>query len=163
MKSCWAVGLVLLLSVCGSAQNATRIDGRQHPQLIPDNAAYRTVFLMHSHFETQQAATRSEQFHALIGFAAADHQAYDEVLRNFRQQYDHQVESHNAFVDSASSSSSIQEIREEVSNARKSLSMLVETARAEMAARMTKEGTAKLDAFVQSEKTRMVVGVRSAQ
>jgi hypothetical protein len=41
--------------------------------------------------------------------------------------------------------------------------MLVETARAEMAARMTKEGTAKLDAFVQSEKIHMVVGVRSAQ
>ena len=97
MKSCWALGLVLLAVCCGFAQNATRIDGRQHPQLIPDNAAYRTVFLMHSHFETQQATTRSEQFHALIGFTAADHQAYDEVLRDFRQEYDHQVERHNAF------------------------------------------------------------------
>jgi hypothetical protein len=60
MKVRLLLGLLLLGVCCGSAQTATRIDGRQHPELIPDNAAYRSVFMMQSHFETSQAAARSE-------------------------------------------------------------------------------------------------------
>ena len=85
MKMRWLIEMLLLAACCGFTQTATRIDGRQHPELIPDTAAYRSVFLMQSHFETTEALTRSEQLHGNIGFAAADHQLYDEVLKNFRQ------------------------------------------------------------------------------
>ena len=77
MKIRWIFGVLFLGACCGLAQTATRIDGRQHPELIPDNAAYRSVFMMQSHFETTEAAARSEQLQANIGLTAADHQLYD--------------------------------------------------------------------------------------
>ena len=41
MKVFWT-GLLLFSCVgLGFAQSATRIDGRHHPELIPDNSAYR--------------------------------------------------------------------------------------------------------------------------
>jgi hypothetical protein len=163
MKLYWAVGLVLLAASCGLAQDATRIDGRQHPELIPDNAAYRSVFLMHSHFQTQEETSRSEQFHARIGYTAADHQVYDELLRNFRQQYEILMRTHNAFVDGNVSAASVGDLQKEVSETRQSLSRLVEAARTQLASGMSQAGLAKLDAFVQSEKTHMVMGARSAQ
>ena len=99
MKVRWLIGMLLLGACCGFGQTATRIDGRQHPELIPDNAAYRSVFLMHSHFETTEAAARSEQLQGNIGLTAADHQLYDQALKNFRQQYEMLVQTHNSFVD----------------------------------------------------------------
>lgn len=73
MKMRWIMGMLLLAACCGFSQTATRIDGRQHPELIPDNAAYRSVFMMQSHFETAEAAARSEQLQRNIGLTAADH------------------------------------------------------------------------------------------
>jgi hypothetical protein len=163
MKTCWAAGLVLLASCCAFAQNATRIDGRLHPELISDNSAYRAVFLMHSHFATETETARSEQFHANIGLGVGDHQIYDEILKGFRDQYEVLVGTHNAFIDSNTSSASIADLQTEVSDTRQSLSRLVETARTQLAAGMSTTGIAKLDAFVQSQKTHIVVGVRSAQ
>jgi hypothetical protein len=87
MRVRWLIGVLLLSACCGIAQTATRIDGRQHPELIPDNAAYRSVFMMQSHFETSEAAARSEQLQGNIGLTAADRQLYEDVLKNFRQQY----------------------------------------------------------------------------
>lgn len=158
-----AAGLVLLAISCGFAQSPTRIDGRQHPELIPDNAAYRAVFLMHSHFETPEAIARSEQFHTMISFTAADHQLYDEALRNFRQQYEALIQTHNSFVDSNTASAGIGDLQKEASLSRQSISTLVEAARTQLAVGMSKEGLVRLDIFVQSAKTHMVVGVRSGQ
>ena len=163
MKVRWLIGVLLLGVCCGVAQTATRIDGRQHPELIPDNAAYRSVFMMQSHFETSAATARSEQLQGNIGLTAADHQLYDEVLRNFRQQYEMLIQTHNAFVDANTASATVADLQKEVSNTRQSISRLVEATRSQLAAGLSKEGLAKLDAFVQSEKTHMVVGVRSGQ
>jgi hypothetical protein len=96
-------GFVFLVAVCGFAQKPTRIDGRTHPELIPDNAAYRAVFLMHSHFAAPEETVRSEQFHARLALTAGDHEAYDQILKDFRLQYENLVQAHNAFVDSGSS------------------------------------------------------------
>jgi hypothetical protein len=162
MKVLSAVFLLLgALSLAG-AQDATRIDGRQHPELIPDVAAYRAVLLMHSHFETEEDTARTEQLHNRIGLSPADHQIYDEVLKHLRQQYDSRVGIHDASVDSLSNAS-IQEMRDEASAVRKSLSALVEPAGTELGARMTTQGVARLGAFVESEKTHMIVGLRSMQ
>ena len=162
MEKFWAAGLLLLAAACGVAQNATRIDGRHHPELIPDKAAYRAVLLMQSHFATTEEIARSEQFHSRLGLTAADHTAYDQILVDFRQQYDNLVRTHDKFIDS-SASSSIEDMRQEIASFRQSLSALVQSVRNQLAAQMSKEGLARLDAFIQSEKAHMVVGTRSAQ
>ncbi len=163
MKIRLLLGLLLLGVCCGSAQTATRIDGRQHPELIPDNAAYRSVFLMQSHFETAEATARSNQLQNNIGLSAADRQLYLQTLKNFRQQYEILTNTHNAFVDANTASASIADLQKEVSGTRQSLSRLVEATRAQLTAGLSKQGTAQLDAFVQSEKAHMVVGVRSGE
>ena len=88
MKRILAFALILLGASFLPAQQLTRIDGMQHPELIPDKAARRAIFLMHSHFSTNQENTRSEQLHANIGLTVADHEVYDQILRDFRRQYD---------------------------------------------------------------------------
>jgi hypothetical protein len=163
MKLRRLIGMLLLGACCGIAQTATRIDGRQHPELIPDNAAYRSVFMMQSHFETSEAAARSEQLQGNIGLTPADHQLYDEVLKNFRQQYEMLIQTHNTFVDANTASASVADLQKEVSDTRQSISRLVEATPAQLAAGLSKEGLATLDAFVQSQKTQMVVGIRSGQ
>ena len=90
MKVSLACG-ILVSSTLGLAQAPTRIDGRVHPELIPDNAAYRAVLLMHSHFATPEETTRSEQLHTRFAFSDADHQVYDQILRDFRLQYENLV------------------------------------------------------------------------
>jgi len=154
--------ILCLFAVSGFAQNATRIDGRQHPELIPDTAAYRAVFLMHSHSATPQEIARSEQFHARIALSRIDHYAYEQALATFRQHFDGLVAAHNAFVD-ASASVSIDDMKQEGAAFKQSLSALVQQTRNQLASVMTNDGLAKLDAFVQSEKAHMTVGVRSQQ
>jgi hypothetical protein len=163
MKVGWLIGMLLLTVCCGFGQTATRIDGRQHPELIPDNAAYRSVFLMQSHFETAEAAARSEQLQGNIGLTAADHQLYIQAPKNFRQQYKALISTHNAFVDANTASATVADLQKEASETRQSISRLVEATRAQLAAGLSKEGAAKLNGFVQSRKTQMVVGVRSGQ
>jgi hypothetical protein len=94
---------------------------------------------------------------------ATDRQIYLETLKVFRQQYEIVINTHNAFVDANTSSASVADLQKEVSSTRQSLSRLVEATRAQLAAGFSKEGAAKFDAFVQSEKVHMVVGVRSGQ
>lgn len=163
MKVRWLIGVLLLTACCSFAQTATHIDGQQHPELIPDNAAYRSVFLMQSHFETAEAVTRSEQLHGNIRLSAADHQLYDEILKSFHQQYEILISTHNAFVDANIASATAADLRKELSDTRQAISRLVEATRAQLSAGLSREGLATLDAFVQSEKTHMVVGTRSAQ
>jgi hypothetical protein len=112
---------------------------------------------MHSHFATEAEIARSEQLHANLGLTTADHQVYDRLLKDFRLQYDNLAQAHNAFIDSASSATT-DDIRGEMAGLRQSQSILVQTTRAQLAARLSKEGLAKLDAFVQLEKTHMIVG-----
>jgi hypothetical protein len=163
MRLRWFIGMLLLTAGCALAQTATRIDGRQHPELIPDTAAYRSVFLMQSHFDTAEMAARSEQLQGNIGLSASDHQLYLQTLKTFRQQYEILINTHNAFVDAKTASATIADLQQEVSGTRQAISRLVEATRAQLAAGLSKPGVAKLDAFVQSEKTHMVVGVRSGQ
>ena len=119
--------------------------------------------MMQSHFETSEAAARSEQLQGNIRLTPADRQVYDEALKNFRQQYETLINTHNAFIDANTASAAVPELQKEVSETRQSISRLVEATRAQLAAGLSKEGAAKLDAFVQSQKTQMVVGVRSGQ
>lgn len=165
MISRWVISLsIIIMTACfGLAQNATRIDGRRHPELIPDTAAFRAVLLLHSHFEMPEVAQRSEQFHAKVSLNAADHTTYDQVLRKFRQEYESLLRAHESFIDANISSASITDLQEEANDTRQALSGLVEATRAQLATRLSANGFAKLDDFVQTEKTHMVVGVRGAQ
>lgn len=162
MKLLWAVGLLLLLTPSGFAQNPTQTNGRLHPELIPDTAAYRAVFLMHSHLPSEQEIQRSELFHARLSFTVADHKLYDRALSDFRRQYDALVQSHDSFVTSGASAN-LEEMRLQDAAYRQSISMLVGTTRLQLTRELSKDGLSKLSAFVQSEKSHMVVGVRSAQ
>lgn len=163
MKISGLLALLLLALSCGLAQSPTRIDGRQHPELIPDNTAYRAVFLMHSHSASAEETARSEQLHALIGLNGADHIVYDTMLKDFRARYDEIVQTHDAFVVSNTASAAIADLQAEVAATRRSISALVQVERGRLQSEMSSEGLSKLAAFVQGEKTHMIVGVRSAQ
>ncbi|HEV2214507.1 MAG TPA: hypothetical protein VGR64_04390, partial [Terracidiphilus sp.] len=122
------VGLLVLAATTVTAQAPKRIDDRIHPELIPDNAAYRAVFIMQSHFATQEETARSEQFHKMLNLSASDHEAYDQAMVKFRQGYDLLVKTHDDYVDT-SSMQSAQDVHEEVVTFRQNVSALVKSTR----------------------------------
>ena len=161
-RSLVLIGLIALVAASGIAQTPTRIDGRKHPELIPDNAAYRAVFLMQSHFATDAETARSEQFHKMLDLSTQDHTAYDRAMVQFRQAYDLLVKAHDDFV-AGSSLQSNETIHEEVIQYRQKISALVKSTREALDSSMTPDGLVKLDTFVQSQKSHMIVGTGVAQ
>jgi hypothetical protein len=72
--------LFLLLPAMGLAQQTT-INGTEHPELIPDEAAARAVFSVHSMFDSPANIANAEKHHAKIGFSPADHAIYDAAMQ----------------------------------------------------------------------------------
>ena len=68
-----------LLAAIGFAQQTT-INGSQHPELIPDDAAARAVFSVHSMFSTPADAANTAKQQAKIGLSAADLAAYNAAM-----------------------------------------------------------------------------------
>jgi len=68
-----------LLAAIGFAQQTT-INGSQHPELIPDDAAARAVFSVHSMFSTPADAANTTKQQAKIGLSAADLAAYNAAM-----------------------------------------------------------------------------------
>jgi len=75
----WLAMLLLLLAASGFAQQTT-IDGGQQPALIPDDAAARAVFSVHSMFAAPADATNTAKQQAKIGLSAADLAIYNAAM-----------------------------------------------------------------------------------
>lgn len=75
--------LFLLLSGVVFAQQTT-VDGREHPELIPDDAAARAVFSVHSMFDTPANTANTAKHQAKIGLSAADLAAYNAAMLAYR-------------------------------------------------------------------------------
>lgn len=127
--------LVLLLSGVGFAQQTT-INGREHPELIPDEAAVQAVFSVHSMYGCPTAkadcdiaavVANTEKHHAKLNLSAADHAIYDAAMQAY-------------FAGG----------KKNVAAAMTGLLSL------------SAEGQAKLKAFIQSEKARMQYHVQPA-
>jgi len=75
----WLTMLLLLLTISGFAQQTT-INGSQQPALIPDDAAARAVFSVHSMFSTPANAANTAKQQAKIGLPAADLAIYNAAM-----------------------------------------------------------------------------------
>jgi len=84
-----ALVLFLLLSSVGLAQQTT-INGSEHPELIPDGAAARAVFSVHSMYgcptakadcDVAAVVANTEKQHAKLNLSAADHAIYDAAMQ----------------------------------------------------------------------------------
>lgn len=120
--------LFLLLPGTGFAQQTT-INGREHPELIPDEAAARAVFSVHSMYgcptakadcDVAAVVANTEKHHAKLNLSPADHDIYDAAMQA-------------------------------LFNNPKSLT----TAFASLLPTLSADGQAKLKAFIQSEKAHM--------
>lgn len=83
--------LFLLLSSVGLAQQTT-VNGSEHPELIPDEAAARAVFGVHSMYgcptakadcDVAAVVANTEKQHAKLNLSAADHAIYDAAMQAF--------------------------------------------------------------------------------
>ena len=72
--------LFLLLPNVGFAQQTT-VTGSEHPELIPDSAAARAVFNVHSMFGSPANAANTEKQHAKLNLSPADHALYDAAMQ----------------------------------------------------------------------------------
>jgi hypothetical protein len=68
--------VLVLWPAMGFAQQTT-INGSEHPELIPDQAAAIAVFGMHS---AQDNLANTEKHHAKLQLSAADHAIYDAAM-----------------------------------------------------------------------------------
>jgi len=71
--------LLLLLSSMAFAQQTT-INGREHPELIPDSAAAQAVFSVHSMFSTPADAANTAKQQAKIGLSTDDLAIYNAAM-----------------------------------------------------------------------------------
>ena len=120
--------LVLLLSGMGFAQQTT-VNGSEHRGLIPDEAAARAVFSVHSMYgcptakpdcDVATVIANTEKHHAKVNLSPADHAIYDAAM---------------------------QALFNNPKSAATAFSSLLPT--------LSADGQAKLKAFIQSEKAHM--------
>jgi len=71
--------LFLFLSSTGFAQQTT-VNGSEHPESIPDEAAARAVFSVHSMFDTPANAANTSKHQAKIGLSAPDLAVYNAAM-----------------------------------------------------------------------------------
>jgi hypothetical protein len=136
--------LVLLWTAFAFAQ--TRVDGSEHPELIPDDAAICAVFSVHSRYGDASETENSEKTHEKIGFSDVDHSAYDQVMHEM-----------NDTREAA--------LRDQQNGGKAGLKpMQAKEANDKLQKSLSPEGKAKLDKFIQDEKRHMVyvVGLEPA-
>jgi hypothetical protein len=129
------------------------IDGAVHPELIPDSVAYRLYFVTVS---TGVNPTEAEQTHQRMrivgtGLKNTDHQTLVSILSGFRAKYDALVDKYNTSAKEAAA-------RNQTTDARpllKEIDDLVQSTRDVISVQLSSEGSAKLHAFVVSEKKNM--------
>lgn len=141
MKRSFQSSLVCLtvLAVCSCATmlvcaQQTTINGAEHPELIPDQAAAAAIFSVHSMFATSTKQAITEKHHAKLDLSAADHATYDAAMQSFFNR----INAH-----------------------KESLSAITQSTLDSLKATLSADGTVKLSAFIKSEKSHMQHNVGS--
>lgn len=138
------------------------IDGAQHPELIPDQVAYRLYFVVVSEMPnaTQQERLRQAAHLKSIGVTKdEDLQSLIQVLTDFKVRYTQLVTAYNQVAEAADRAGSSPDFGTFLRNR----DDLVQSTRDRLTSTLSAEALALLDARVQSEKTHMKVSVGEAQ
>jgi hypothetical protein len=155
----WAVALpILLLAFSGpaSAQDTSHpsvIDGKSHPELVSDSAAYGLIF---QHFaalltdEKLDPAVKANLFQA-INLSPADETVLRTELLNHKGRKDAAIAAHNQRNKDATARG------EAVANFLPTHRQIISDTRIDLISKMSADGILKLDAFVQMEKRHMKI------
>jgi hypothetical protein len=122
------------------------VDGSKNPELIPDSAAYRLVFLSLSTppASSQHSILKQNALVARIGLSVEDQAILKQVLIEFTAQY---TEWQAAWQQPGAAYSQLTSQAEAI----------VEQAESALAAQLSPDGNTKLGAYVQNAKKRMAV------
>jgi hypothetical protein len=106
----------------------TTINGAEHPELIPDQAAASAIFSVHSMFATSADQVNTEKHHAKLNLSPADQVTYDAAMQSFFNR----INSHKEAV-----------------------LTITQSTLDSLKATLSADGAAKLTAFIKSEKRHM--------
>ncbi|PYU15582.1 MAG: hypothetical protein DMG37_04630 [Acidobacteria bacterium] len=141
--------------------DASVIDGAVHPELVTDNAAYRLFFLYVAPASTDSDIEKTIQ-HLVLSQQAElkdiEEQFANQVLSDFRTQYDALVVTYNDAAIKALNTST----RNDTTALKKFLDsrdQLVDQTRARLSSGVSQNALLKLHEHVQREKSRMRVAV----
>ena len=143
------------------ATNAPFIDGATHAELVTDNAAYRLFFLSVAPSNKDSNVERTRQHLVLsqhAGLSSIEEQFTQQILSDFRTQYDALVEAYNAAAIKALDSN----VPNDTAALKKFLTsrdQLVDFTRARLSSGLSPNAQSTLDKHVQREKPRMHVAV----
>lgn len=142
-----------------SSSPADIIDGRVHPELIPDSTAYRLYFIAvaETPYPGPNEARRQHAHLAAAGLAGGDLQVASEVLASFKIQYQSLIDQYNNSAAVRSGSSA------DLSMFLAKREALVQATRDELKSQLTPAGMTKLDVHIQKEKANMRVAKGEAQ
>lgn len=137
------------------------INGRQHPELIPDSTAYRLVLLTVSEMPnpTEDQKARQRAFLAAIPLSDGDLQAIIPVLTDFKVEYTDLVKRYNKSVETANESG----VTPDLATFLRERDLLVESTRYTLSSALSSGGMDRFHAHVQREKTKMIVPLKEAQ
>jgi hypothetical protein len=144
-------------------QAAQIIDGAFHPQLIPDNIAYRLYFVAVATMpnDSTEAKTRQSANLRMIGFEDSDPdlQVLVRELEKFKTRYTEMITRYNAEATTATEAG-IQPDQRAFLAQRDSL---VATTRRALKRQLSPEGLKRLDFSVQEEKRHMKLTIEEGQ
>ncbi|MDE3178093.1 MAG: hypothetical protein KGM47_00420 [Acidobacteriota bacterium] len=133
----------------------TVIDGAIHPELIPDSTAYRLFFLtIATPLDATAAQQRRERAYLeSAGLDGKDLQAAVSVLATFKAQYDKLIKQYDGSVTNANEAAATRAVGLFLLSQR---AIVLDTL-AQLKARLSPGGMARLEAHVQREKRNMKI------
>ncbi len=139
------------------------IDGKDHPELIPDLTAYRLFFIAvgETPNPTEERKARQRAFiHKMGNVGDVDEQAIVQTLADFKVRFNAMVSEFNKRVENAvKSGASLPDTDEFL----KQRDQLVQQTRDKLQLETSPDGMANLDAHVQREKRRMQIAAKGTQ
>jgi hypothetical protein len=164
-----AVLSVSSTTVLAQAQNvvvhqhapANLIDGRVHPELIPDLTAYRLVLIAISKppDPTNDQIKHQQAQLSKIGLQELDERGLISILANFNAEYRNLIRTWNEQATAANARGQ----RADLNYFRLERDQLVQSTHDAIKSNLSANGWARFDAYVQHEKTHMKVSAREVK
>jgi hypothetical protein len=137
------------------------INGKEHPELIPDSTAYRLYFVAIGEPPNPSAgrAARQRAYLEKIGVGDGDLQGLVRVLADFKVQYASIIARFNASEEAAAKLGAASHTSEFLLER----DQLVQATRDSLAMTLSPKGMGKFDSHIQNEKRRMQVVAKEGQ
>jgi hypothetical protein len=132
-----------------------KVDGAEHPELIPDSTAYRLYLLAVSELPnaSQEERSRQDAHLGMLNISARDHLAIIGALAEFKSAYVALVSRYNKSAEAALAAG----MQPDEKTFLLQRDDLVQTTRNAIKRLLTTEGMVRFDAHVQGEKNRMSI------